>query len=376
MDDRLITIGYDNVQFVSFTTPVPSPATPDGGYISLRSNDVVAQGLSHLDAVKLDFDYGTLNMAADTSQFSISSAALGYEGWDYDATTNFSGTGLHPAIISAPSESNLASSISIGQVIAPAEKSTGRSGGGSIAIPSLLASLQQESLLSNRPSNSRVASARADASLSARGANSASSNVSGELARAAVFELIDSASADSQHIPSELRSTNDASFSSEEKSLSAVDEPPTRFDTKTAANGIHRSEVYSAEPSLPRNQADESIQIPTAIDRQSTNGRPAVQAVSANSGNGTETEPNEIADSNQRDRSAAAFQDLAAAETANLNTPADSNLWSRSRAATPLLLIIALERIAALNSRNSARRPTSALEEKHLGAQPNALATV
>ena len=272
--------------------------------------------------------------------------------------SNFYDSDLKPAIIPLDEPSTFGSN-GTGQVINPAENEASVSEGGSIAIPSLLASLQQESLLAHKSSITRVAGAKGEADPFAGIARSTNSSVSGELARASAFEVVDSKSEDSRRSLSIKVSPVKADDDALRKRQSLSDagelsdnEGETRPNSEKSA-ATQPGKVLN-EASLLAEPIDETAQLRAAMQPGS-----AIQFLAATSvaNDGQLGGPHESAAAEIHGGSDSVFDELGRLDREPDGPVAEQSLWSRSRAATPLLLILAIERVAAFGSRHV--RPTS-----------------
>ena len=347
---RVIPFGFEDVRFGSFIGELSKAPSIEGGFITSHASLLSEQSTGQLRAAGIagEFDH-VFSLFASDRAFLVSSA-----NFDFDRISKFFDSDLQPAIIPLGEPSTFGSN-SNGQIIDPAESAASVSEGGSIAIPSLLASLQQESLIAHKSSITRVAGAKGEGDPFAGMARSTNSSVSGELARASVFEVVDSKSEDSRRSLSIEDSPVKADDDALRKRQSLSDTRELGDDSGETQPNSEKSAAtqtgtVSNEASLLMESIDQTAQLRAAMQPGS-----AIQFLAATSvANGVQLES---AAAESHGSSDSVFDELGRLDREPDGPVAEQSLWSRSRAATPLLLILAIERVAAFGSRHV--RPTS-----------------
>jgi hypothetical protein len=326
------------------STSVATIDDDDGGYISLdynsswntQTNGTGGQVLS--TPVSPYYDPGT------TTQFHNSGGGS-FSGSPFipDVDTD----GLQPAIIVGSNE-DTGLIPNIRPIIAgPPANTPGQSEGGAIPIPSLLTGLPNEITSTNKSLTSSKTSKPVAASTS--------SVIAGEWARAMVFEIAGGEPGAVTRTPLNeepaLPKVDDASSQNDEP-LSDLDAKHPQENPNTSAQGVAPLTAKpqdAAADAAPENSnaaaSDVLIQSATNEKSQDANGNASLEnARTSNHSNNPEAEA-----------VTEAFDRLGKGDTALVESSTIGRFWSRSVIAMPLLMVLALERIAAANSRRAAR---------------------
>jgi hypothetical protein len=366
---------FDNVKLETLTGYFYNDvATRDGGFVRVNALDTLFV-LPSQDVVTSAFTNGAGYTVSDgIGAFTELNVwhLLNSQSTPQPVRFDFDSSGLQPAVIEPMLDAGPIATANNGQVIgSTANTPPSRSEGGAIAIPQLLASLQQESLSSGAANLGRVAGARSvDGRLNVRTAAATSNVISGELARATSFEIVSAENNSRSHLgaDSALQIENGDKPRNSKDSVSAAEDAheEKQGNTPVAPQPGSRP-VKASAPTGQTSQIDPSKQSASDGVEQGP-VELAIDAIRAKVVGASEQFAGQNAHANGVLASDTAFADPgllnAAAEPAG-----DHSLWSRSRVATPLVLMLALERIVAYNSRNSSRRLAEAGDEHNKRAR-------
>jgi hypothetical protein len=345
---RLDTAGN---QTISLTMP------SEGGFITNLDTSVLHfNGVFGQTSVDANL---SLNDLITRDQFSMNgtSDSVQLVGSAYD------GDGLQPAVITF-SDNGGQQPASQGVIVGPLINQSGQDEGGSIPIHSLLAGLRNDQGLAaaersfalspvGKPAGSRYV---------ARLATSSESALSGELGRGIVFEIAGGEPGVSTRQTPEV----DATLQGDEP-LSAIggkrDEAELTGREHGAAQVVDQTgdivarERSANEPTLRTAAIADHIDFTDVIASSSPSlPTTAGQGGAVMSAYNSDSELQALA-------SAAAFEQFGEGKMAFVESSTIGNWWERSLAAMPLLVVLAMERIAAHN----ARRPTSEAPAKVAG---------
>jgi len=344
-------------QYLSFATPKVSlgPDTQDGGFINADSGAMTNRFNAFSDSTSVR------NYSVDSILTGNGQASGGTAAWMVDHD------GLELSVIPVFANDTAFQADSM-PIIGFSERQHDQLEGGPISIPTLLTSLKRESTLAR---NERLHSPLDDRSAALTALST--KNVSSELARATVFEIMDgvgdasgpssrndqrkgsSAGLQTTEVVQPLSSINafdslperaEVGSSQSTKQEGASDASSRRFSRSQirAASGGY-SEYLSASNALldrswftpPSNDAENLADNASTLDAGAPDNEPAL---------------------------AAAFEKFGRGETAMVEFKSDGELLGRLANVSPLLLILALERISALQGRRAQRQGKPELRQK------------
>ncbi len=288
---------------------------------------------------------------------------------DYLSTNS---VGLQPVVFGM-SNNGVVMEPSIKPIIAgPAENSPGPTEGGSIPIHTILADLHKDaSVASDVKSNSLKGTEKSvSPQLSVRPVATADSAMSGEWARAMVFEIAGGEpGAGGPH-----SSHDESTTTSGDETTLQRREPLSSFEMQQQIEKLARRQVAAAQASNGRDgvasgqqqvgEADGRI-LAVAAPGDSSEG----EATSADDGATIGTPLPDWTRHNAATSafaSAAVFDRLGDENRAIVESTFDRSAWLRSVGTTPLLMVLALERISAINSRRATRESRIAAAKKSL----------
>jgi len=307
--------------------------------------------------------YSTSIAGSVTLQYALTDQVLARG--DFQGTVAkvslLSGTGIVRAIF-LPSADTAALDGAIQPVaIGPSPTLPGISEGGSIPIHAIFADFHRDShLASGVKPISTSTSVTSVAPMSSAGRISETSDaVSGEWARAMVFEIaggeptaIDSHSLSGQH----ANGSNSETTLQHNEPLSSI-EAPQQNETVARRNAA----------SLP-SDSDQAPQAATITTQVLGSGKLAAGTLAADA-LGQFSASNELRTENPdlaAFASAAVFEQLGKGIAAVIDSSASGKSWLASVGTSPLLMILALERISALNSRRAARESRIAASKSQI----------
>lgn len=363
IDVKSITDFDGNLYLVSSLDRYTSNfAQVDGGLISTGSLNVTPVTDSYVP--NLDSD-SPLVFSGDSSTHGFSdSGSGGLNAWDNELSA--SGTSaLQPITIVRNWPSGVLESSS-GRATLTTTK-TAIAEGGSISLPTLIAGLRLEKISQESSNGSTVAAAKEVSTPSSW--PSAPNSLSGEWARAAVFSMVGNERDGLMEQPLHRGRNTSAG-------------EPNYSNTPAAANGIPRG---AAKPTATSDSANNTSKSPSVNEaRTSATGKQqprtsAIQTIHATPVAASRVDPQQAATSPFT--TAVLMRDVAARDSAggedkrtsaNLTAAYDeigndsdsgsvfsaNSLWRRRYVAAPLLLVLAVERIAALSSREAAKPAT------------------
>jgi hypothetical protein len=330
---------------VAFTVP-PN----DGGYINSDAltgiTRAYGQNLSTADGVIPQQLFGVAGQSLDVVPIWQTN-----NSFFSDSDTN----GLQPAVIVASVGNDSPLTHMAPVVVGPSPSMPGPSEGGSIPIHAIFADFHQDSHLASgvKAVSSPAGETSVESLASARRLSAPDNAISGEWARAMVFEIAggeptasDSHSLGGQHTTSDSDPTLQNS-----KPLSSVDAPQQNVKLVTRHTSGQPTEVaLIGEPG--QQQATQSNEQLAAIVAQLLKDGKLTTDASAPTALGQLLVDNpDIATL----ASAAAFDQLGEENAPMIESSVDGKSWLRSIGTSPLLMALALERIAALNSRRATR---------------------
>jgi hypothetical protein len=244
--------------------------------------------------------------------------------------------------------------------------------GGSIPIHAIFADFHQDSHLASgvKAVSSPAGETSIESLASARRLSAPDNAVSGEWARAMVFEI-----AGGEPTASDLHSLDGRTTTSDgdatlknSKPLSSVDTPQHNVKLVTHhTTGQPNEGAPVGEPGQPQS-TQSSEQLAAALAQFLKDGKLAADA------SAPITFAQLLADNPQlagipdltKLTADAAFDQLGQDNAAVIESSSDGKSWLRSLGTSPLLMVLALERIAALNSRRATRESRIAAAKKSL----------
>lgn len=361
--DLMTIADFDaNLYFVSSLDRYTSNfAQVDGGLISTGSVNVTPT-ITDSYVPNLDSD-SPLVFSGDGSTHGFSDSG-GLNAWDIELNTSGTG-GLQPITIvrSWPGGVLEASS---SRATFPTAKIAVTEEGGSISLPTLIAGLRQEKTSQESSIGSAVAAVKEVSTPSS--SPSSPNSLSGEWARAAVFSMVgnerdglmeqplhrgrNTSAGEPNYSNTPAAGTNGsprgaAKPTATSDSASNTSNSPTASEASTSATGKQepRTSAVQSIQAIPVAawrfdlQHAATIPLPTAVFMRDVVARDSVGA----------------ADMRTSASLTAAYDEIGNDSTATGSTFSASNLWRRRGVAAPLLLVLAIERIAAINSRESAK---------------------
>jgi hypothetical protein len=236
----------------------------------------------------------------------------------------------------------------------------GVSDGGSIPIHAIFADFRKDSHLASgvKTASSTAAETSVDSLASARRASTPDTAVAGEWARAMVFEIAGGEpTASDSHSPSDTGETLEHS-----EPLSSVETPQPNAKLANRNASASPNEGYPVGESAQPQAAQSNGQAAAAMV-QPPAGRmlAADSADPASAGQLSAENPDVTAFA-----ATAVFDQLGKENAAAIESSFDGKSWLRSIGTSPLLMVLALERIAALNSRRATRESRIAPTTKPL----------
>lgn len=248
-------------------------------------------------------------------------------------------------------------------VINPTENHPGQSEGGAIPLHPIVAGVRDELAFASRDTlTANSAAARLNSQSSARLLATSEKAISGEWARAVIFEFAGDDAA-----------THDGSWTTDQPAPSAATQPTPQPNDSINPIDIDRAAATTgnANASDSTQQADTSasalvgpLNAPTLIA-----GMLGGEMAAVPSGSTTASTDDAAAGSNANDANGAlavddAFAQLGQSGAAFVESSTDRAFWSRARVATPLLMVLAMERIAAINSRRATKERSAEIVER------------
>ena len=337
----------------------------DGGYIS--SNDFAGitrafgpHSTSVADTISLS--YGVAGQALDA-----------VPAWETNNYFSSDSNGIQPAVIVPSVDSDSPVTHMVPVVVGPSPNMPGASEGGSIPIHAIFADFHQDSHLASGVK--AVSSPAGETSLgslaSARQLSAPDNAISGEWARAMVFEIAggEPTASDSHSLDGQRTTTSDSDPTLQNsKPLSSVDAPQQSVKLAARHTSGQPNEVAPVDgPGQP--QAMQSNEQVVAIVAQLLkDGKLTADA-------STPTAFEQLLADNPRATdnpdvatfaAAAAFDQLGKGNAAVIESSIDGKSWLRLIGTSPLLMMLAFERIAALNSRRATRETRIAAAKKPL----------
>ena len=356
-------IPFTSVDFHQLANPV------EGGFVKLSGEPSLFNLNADLASTRLSFSFS--DSAQNVGQITFN---LGTAGDWFNGPSQYDSEGLQPAKIDpAPDDSDVTTNMSP-VVVGPPDRNGSSGEGGSIPIHTILADLQRGSSLvaSTRPA-SLVAAERALGDAGAdRRLPLSDEALAGEWARGTVFEIAGGEPGITE--ASSLRGrdkSNDSLQNAEPLSSVDVDELQQFLSRKRTADrqpsdSPSANESTQAQP-VPHIGPGAALALPGSLLPVATGGGlslalsmlEAAEQASANI-----TTSNETADTTA---AATVFEQLGDGNSAILEPAVHAPSWLRSIGASPLLMVLALERIAALNSRRATRDTRTVVSAKLRG---------
>jgi hypothetical protein len=331
-----------------------APSSPDGGLTlsdtatNLQFDSTIA--VTRSNAISYDFN------SVDLNSVYVPSRALPV----YDSPL-LSGTGLKPEVIAASPNIGSLDLTSQPVVIGPSPSTPGISEGGSIPIHAIFADFRKDSQLASGVK--AIASSATETSVaslaSARQHSMPDNSIAGEWARAMVFEIAGGEPTNDLHTPGAQPTTTSDSDESLQHAqpLSSVETPQQNgklFNRHAASQADGVNPLVATGQPVP----DETDgQVATAEPQLLGNDKLTADA-SAPVSVGQFTAENLLTAERSDAKTfaaAAVFDQLGKGNSAIIDQPVDGKSWLRSIGTSPLLMVLALERIAALNSRRATR---------------------
>jgi hypothetical protein len=340
------------------------PSSPDGGLmLSDTATNVQFDstiGVTRSNKISLDFNSVDL-----VTPYAPSRALPVYD------SPLLSGTGLKPEVIAASPNIGSLDLTSLPVVIGPSPSTPGISEGGAIPIHAIFADFRKDSQLASGVK--AIASSAAETSVaslaSARQHVTSDNAIAGEWARAMVFEIAGGEPTNDLHTPGAQPTTTSNSDESLQHSqpLSAVE--TQQQDGKLATrNAVGQTNEASPLNEMAQRSSDQTDGQFAASERQLLGNEKLTADTSAPITIGQATTENLLTAEHSEAKTfaaAAVFDQLAKGNSAIIDQPVDGRSWLRSIGTSPLLMVLALERIAALNSRRAARVSRIATTNPH-----------
>ena len=375
---RSAQISLAGAHVAFFTQPT------DGGYVNsdafiLSGDTIGGHGTSVAGTISLDYGvarqdlYGV--MGQDVNVFSpqpftngagytvslgqaVYGDQIGNPQWLTDNLL-LSGPGLQPQVIPAWSDTVAPATNNIQPiVVGPNPTLPSVSEGGSIPIHAIFADFRKDAHLASgvKTAPSPSAETSVDSLSSARRASTTDNAIAGEWARAMVFEIAggEPTSSDS-HSPSDKGETLQHS------------EPFSSVETPQNAMLADRHAAMSSNEGPPVGKPVQPQATQLSGQTAAAMAQLAAGMLAADS-SATLGVPQLFAESRDVTALAAAvdFDALGEENAAAIISVADGKSWLRSIGTSPLLMVLALERIAALNSRRATRESRIAATKKPL----------
>ncbi len=341
----------------------------EGGFITATLSDgtILSANLANVRGTVS----GTVSRldSADVSQLFFNSSAFnsnafnsnGIRDWLNDSS-QFADSGLQPAKINPTTEDSDLSTNMSPVVVGPPGNSGRPSEGGSIPIHTILADLQRGSGLAvNSKSATALATEKVLSATAAERRISVSEDaMAGEWARGTMFEIAggEPDASDASSLRRRDKHPGDSLDDAQPLSsadLQSWDKISARENTADkTANGPRLNEssqleaaietAHVAAVTLPATMlpfmADGGLSLAYTI--LETVGRPSTDNLASQ-------------ESKETTAATAVFDQLGEGNSAVIESSIDGKTWLRSIGASPLLMVLALERIAALNSRRAPR---------------------
>lgn len=369
-----ISLTGAHIAFVSQAT--------DGGYVdsdtlTLAGDTIGWHGTSVAGNISLDYgvagqDLNVLpaQLYTNGSGYTIS-RGYGIYGeqfsnaqWQTDYLI-LSGPGVQLQVIPAWSD-NVAPEPAIQPVVVgPSPSNPGVSEGGSIPIHAIFADFRKDSHLASaaKTASTTARETSVDSPALARRTLTPDNAIAGEWARAMVFEIAGGEpTASDSHRPAD---TGESLQHSEPlSSVEQLQQNPKTANSHSAALPSEGSPV--GEPAQPP-AAQANEQIAAIVTQLMSDGK-----LAAANGVG-QSSVGYAAGAQNPDAAAlaaaAVFDQLGEGNAAVIESRVDGNSWLRSIGTSPLLMVLALERIAALNSRRATRESRIAPTKKPIRAR-------
>jgi hypothetical protein len=367
LDMSLFTIAPRNISFAAANVTLTTQSS-DGGYTfsdgMYTNSDGVFTSYPSIGGVASP----VLTAVSDRHGTSVAGIQqlYGVAGQDinllppWQFTTSYDSDGLQPAVIvSQANGSGLAPDLKP-IVIGPSPTAPGSPEGGSIPIHAIFADFRKDSnLVSGGKSISSPATESTLESLaSMRRASTSDNAITGEWARAMVFEIAGGEpTASDSHLlgeqPATTSSTDDKLEHSEPVSSIETLQQNEQLASRQSVGRPTNEALVNEQGQL---QADQSYGQITAVSTKSPRGGHRT-AGSATPAQISQFAADWSAESATPDLTATAaatvFDQLGEGNAAVIESTLDGKSWLRSIGASPLLMVLALERIAALNSRRA-----------------------
>jgi hypothetical protein len=261
--------------------------------------------------------------------------------------------GLQPTIIPTSNE-GVGLTPAITPIIAgPPASTPNNNEGGPIPIQTLLTDFRKEDSVA--PSKAFSAS-----KYSAQFASSSGSAVTGELARAMVFEI--AGGEPGQYGGSSVE--NEGAIQKTDDASSQTDQPLSDSGFGRRSDDLKARDVQATPTNVnaPKVVGPGADEIPIGSPTTAILDRSAMAAPNRNAVGKIVPGNSAVADSSGNSDTTAvesAFDQFGGNNVGILDSNKNSRIWSRSIAVSPLLMVLALERIAAIHSRHAARATQS-----------------
>jgi hypothetical protein len=348
----------------------------DGGYANANTDETSVVQLNHPDFATLGIGNQTLfyNSAGTSAYKSFGTFDFAITGGTFrlSSDTILESDGLYLAVITPWNDGATTLEPAIQPVVVGSSPSMpGVSEGGSIPIHAIFADFRQDSHLASgvKAISSRAGETSIDTLASARRLSAPDGAIAGEWARAMVFEIAggEPTTGDSHSLEGQPTTTSDSDKTLQRsKPLSSVDTSQqygklaSHHASVPANEGTPVGEPGQPQPAQPNGQFA-AIEAQLMADGKLTDGLAAPgddSRLSSYNPSGAEN-PNIAALA-----TAAVFDQLGHANAAVIESAVDGKSWMRSIGTSPLLMVLALERIAAFNSRRATRESRIAAAKK------------
>lgn len=354
----------DNYRLVFAPAQIATPSAGiEGGFINLGS-DVVTSNFSDADDTTVLQIGQSHSLSTDLHELY----ATGLNTEDRVATVQ--GNGGLPALRYFNVGPNLVlEAVPTSTVVKLKDNQLSSSEGGAISIPTLVASMQREEHVATNEESSlpTAIDSTSEPHRSVRSASSAKSLISGEWARAAMFETVSSERGANQ-LPdaSDGRANSAADDSSAPANSTPVSAKATSDENKIL--GQHDDASEKNNRSVPadrrRQQTSDSVVRPAVYRIEATDWNwvgnlQRVASLAAPAASGRQAINDLAADADDANSvvlaTDAMFDELGRPSAGVIESVPGDESSLATRSAVPLLMILALERIATFNSRQSAR---------------------
>jgi hypothetical protein len=328
-----------------------TPTTTDGGYILFNDS---SWG-KHTNISGAGQSTPETSISYDDVTYNGQLLSTGVTKWEPATVPMLDSNGLQPTIIPTSNE-GVGLTPAITPIIAGPPASTPNNiEGGPIPIQTLLTDFRKED------SVAPAVKALSASKYSAQFASSSGSAVTGELARATVFEIAGGEPGQSG------RSSDD-----NEHLIQKTDDASSQTDQPLSDNGFDRRGDHLKAQDVQ--VAPTNANIPNVVGPGATDIRTDSPTAAAILDRSAMSEPNRkasgktmpgnsaVADSSGNSDTTAvesAFDQFGRDKVGILDSNKNSRFWSRSITVSPLLMVLALERIAAIHSRHAARATQS-----------------